>query len=74
MPTVCLCEEFAGQVIAFPKDYFYKIAQRDLEIYNSFNGRNWGELGRKYDLTENALRKIVKRITPNFTVSFPFTP
>ncbi|MBN6077286.1 Mor transcription activator family protein [Aggregatibacter actinomycetemcomitans] len=57
-----LCENFSGQVITFPKDYFYKIAQRDLDIYNSFNGRNWGELGRKYDLTENALRKIVKRV------------
>ena len=58
----CLSEEYAGQVICFPKDYRYKIAQRDLDIYNSFNGRNWGELGRRYNLTENALRKIVKRV------------
>ena len=57
-----LREEYAGQVICFPKDYRYKIAQRDLDIYNSFNGRNWGELGRRYNLTENALRKIVKRV------------
>ena len=57
-----LSEEYAGQVICFPKDYRYKIAQRDLDIYNSFNGRNWGELGRRYNRTENALRKIVKRV------------
>ena len=58
----CLCEEYAGQVICFPKDYRYKIAQRDLDIYNSFNDRNWGGLGSRYNLTENALRKIVKRV------------
>ena len=58
----CLSEEFAGQVISFPKDHLYKIAQRDVEIYNKFNGRNWGELGREFNLTENALRKIIKRI------------
>ncbi len=57
-----LGEEYAGQVICFPKDYRYKIAQRDLDIYNSFNGRNWGELGCRYNRTENALRKIVKRV------------
>ena len=57
-----LSEEYAGQVICFPKDYRYKIAQSDLDIYNSFNGRNWGELGRRYNWTENALRKIVKRV------------
>ena len=62
LSSYLLREEYAGQVICFPKDYRYKIAQRDLDIYNSFNGRNWGELGRRYNLTENALRKIVKRV------------
>ncbi|MFC2483848.1 MAG: Mor transcription activator family protein [Haemophilus parainfluenzae] len=33
-----------------------------MDIYNSFNGRNWGELGHRYNRTENALRKLVKRV------------
>ena len=57
-----LSEECAGQVICFPKYYRYKIAQRDLDIYNSFNGRNWGEPGCRYNRTESALRKMVKRV------------
>lgn len=57
-----LTENFAGQVISFPKDLRYTIAQRDLEIYRRFTGDNWVELTQAYHLTESALRKIIKRV------------
>ncbi|WP_286807719.1 MULTISPECIES: Mor transcription activator family protein [unclassified Marinimicrobium] len=57
-----LAQHWAGQNITIPKDYRYKLTQRDLEIWDKFNGRNHLELAREYDLTVNAIYRIAKRI------------
>ncbi|WP_373840454.1 Mor transcription activator family protein [Glaesserella sp.] len=57
-----LVEHYAGQVICFPKDYHFKIAQRDLDIYNDFNGNNYAFLVRKYNMTESGIRKAINRV------------
>ena len=36
-------------------------AQRDLEILGKFNGRNHHALAVEYDMTENAIYKLLKR-------------
>ncbi|ASU16883.1 Mor transcription activator family protein [Actinobacillus pleuropneumoniae] len=57
-----LAEHYAGQVISFPKDFYYKIAQRDLDIYNDFTGNNWFFLVKKYGMTESGIRKVINRV------------
>lgn len=57
-----LAEHYAGQVISFPKDYYYKIAQRDLDIYQDFNGNNWFQLVKKYNMTESGIRRVIERV------------
>lgn len=39
-----LAEHWGGQLINFPKDYLFKLAERDLRIYNEFAGHNHGAL------------------------------
>lgn len=57
-----LAEHYGGQVVVFPKDYRYKIAQRDLDIYNDFNGNNWFQLVKKYNMTESGIRRVIDRV------------
>ena len=57
-----LAEHYAGQVISFPKDFHYKIAQRDLDIFNSFTGNNWFQLVKRYNMTESGIRKVINRV------------
>lgn len=44
------------------KDFYYKIAQRDLDIYNDFTGNNWFFLVKKYGMTESGIRKVINRV------------
>ena len=57
-----LSEIWAGSTVCFPKDYFYKLTKRDLEILGKFNGRNHHVLAQEYGLTENAIYRLLKRI------------
>jgi Mor family transcriptional regulator len=57
-----LCDAWAGSTVCFPKDYRFKITQRDLKILAEFNGRNHHELAKRWGLTENAIYKLLKRI------------
>lgn len=57
-----LAEHWGGQLISFPKDYLYKLSQRDLIIYHEFTGKNYPALVRKYDMTERGIRKIIERV------------
>lgn len=56
-----LAEHWGGQVLSFPKDYLYKLSQRDLKIYSEFDGSNHSDLARKYDVSVRAIYKIIKR-------------
>ncbi|WP_113632195.1 Mor transcription activator family protein [Pectobacterium peruviense] len=57
-----LAEHFGGQNFTFPRDYVYKLAVRDLHIYDEHKGNNWAELSSKYGITERGLRKLIHRV------------
>lgn len=57
-----MAEHWGGQVIGFPKDYIFKLHERDLEIYHAFTGTNHGQLARSYKLSVRAIYKIVDRV------------
>ena len=56
-----LSNTWAGSCLTFPKDFRWRITQRDLEILGKFNGRNHHALAVEYDMTENAIYKLLKR-------------
>lgn len=57
-----LAEHFGGQNFTFPRDYVYKLAVRDLQIYDEFKGNNWADLSSRYGITERGLRKLIHRV------------
>jgi len=57
-----MAENWGGQTVCFPKDYFYKLAKRDLLIYAEFNGNNYDVLARKYQMTDRGMRKLLDRV------------
>jgi|TARA_B100000123_G_scaffold271491_1_gene251479 hypothetical protein len=50
------------ELINFPKDARFEVAQRDLDIWSEFNGRNHPYLAKKYNLSLRAIYDIVKRM------------
>lgn len=62
--------DWGGSVISFPKDCRYTTSLRDAQIMREFNGHNHHALSVKYKLTENAIRKLLKRVkTQHFQLS-----
>lgn len=57
-----LSTTWAGSAITIPKDFRWKLTQRDLEILSKFRGNNHHALAVEYDMTENAIYKLLKRI------------
>lgn len=57
-----LAQNWGGQNICFPKDYLYKLSERDLLIYAEFNGTNYDVLASKYQMTERGMRKLIDRV------------
>lgn len=57
-----LADYWGGQLINFPKDYRWKLSQREQRIYSEFNGGNYGELASKYGMCERGLRKLLARV------------
>lgn len=57
-----LAEHWGGQLINFPKDYLFKLAERDLQIYNEFTGANHTELARRYQMTVRGIYKVIARV------------
>ncbi len=56
-----LAESWGGQNLTVPKDYLYRLSERDMMIYKEFNGRNHSALSRKYHVSVRAIYKIIKR-------------
>lgn len=56
-----LAAHWGGQLINIPKDYKFKLAARDLLIYEEFNGHNHAELARKWNMTSRGIYKIIER-------------
>ncbi|OCG02945.1 Mor transcription activator family protein [Gilliamella sp. wkB112] len=57
-----ISELFGGQNLTFPRDFIFKLNQRDLQIYNAFKGNNYAELSQKYNMTERGIRKVIDRV------------
>lgn len=57
-----LADYWGGQLINIPKDYHWRLSQRDAEIYAEFNGCNYAELAMKHDMHERSLRKLLDRV------------
>ena len=57
-----LADHWGGQLINIPKDYRWKLSQRDAQISREFKGYNLGELAQKYNVHERSMRKILSRI------------
>ena len=56
-----LADHWGGQNITFPKDFRWKLAHLELEIYNFYDGSNLGETALKFNITERGLRKLIAR-------------
>lgn len=57
-----IAELFGGQNFTFPKNYAFKISQRDAQIYHEFKGNNYSQLSQKYRMTERGIRKVIARV------------
>lgn len=57
-----MADHWGGLLIYFPKDDVFRIASRDIDIYNEFNGTNHAELARKYDICQRTVYKIITKM------------
>ena len=57
-----LSDYWGGQVIVFPRDYLFKLAKLELEIYGQFIGDNYDELARAHGMTVRGVRKLITRV------------
>lgn len=57
---------WAGQVISFPKDVRYKLARKELEIWQQYRGDNKDDLARQYGMTPRGMGKLLERIRAKF--------
>jgi Mor family transcriptional regulator len=57
-----LARDWGGQLVNIPKDHHYKLAARDVAIYEKFNGTNHDVLAREHGVTVRAIYKIIKRV------------
>jgi Mor family transcriptional regulator len=57
-----MAAHWGGQVIYFPKGLFYKLSQRDLCIFDEFNGTNHSDLALKYGVSLQWVYKIIKTV------------
>ncbi len=57
-----LSSYWAGQTVTFPKDAFYKLTLKELEVWGLFTGDNYDQLARQFNMTPRGMRKLVSRI------------
>lgn len=56
-----LADHWGGQVVSIPKDYYYRLSERERTILSAFSGNNFAELAKAYSITERGLRKLINR-------------
>ncbi|HSH71583.1 MAG TPA: Mor transcription activator family protein [Methylophilaceae bacterium] len=54
-----MCDEWGGQIIYFPKWLRAGLSDRDMQLWNEFNGKNQSELARKYNLSIQNVYRII---------------
>lgn len=57
-----LAKHWGGQLINFPKDYRFRLSQRDAEIYAEFDGHNQAELAKKHGVGEVQMYRLLRGI------------
>ena len=57
-----LLEVFGGQILTFPTDYKKKLARKEADIFEQFNGANGYELAKAHGMTERGLRILLARV------------
>lgn len=57
-----ITDNWGGQLIYIPKNLLGHVSERDMKIYQEFNGKNHGQLSKKYNLTEQHIYRIVKDV------------
>ena len=57
-----LATHWGGQMVTIPKDYFFKLAARDMKIYHQFNGNNHSELARLHKMSVRGIYKLLDRV------------
>lgn len=53
---------YGGSHAYFTKDHHKKLNERDIAIFESFNGKNYTELAFQYGLSEMRIRQIIEKI------------
>lgn len=51
--------EWGGQLVYVPKGTLFALTQRDMEIWEAFNGHNHADLARKHGVTLQRIYQIV---------------
>lgn len=54
-----MCDVWGKQLIYFPEWLREDLNERDLKIYDEFNGHNQQDLARKYNLSIQAIYRII---------------
>jgi len=57
-----MADHWGGQLLFFPKDIPYKLAKRDLKIWEEFNGHNHKQLADKYQIRIRTIYKIIRKV------------
>lgn len=57
-----LANHWGGQLVSIPKDHVHRLAERDLAIYNRFNGKNHSELAREFNMGVRGIYKVLDRV------------
>lgn len=60
--TEAVREELGGRSMYVNKGRAFEASRRDLEIYEAYDGRNAHVVGRRYDLCEERIRQIVRKV------------
>lgn len=56
-----LAEQWGGQNMVIPKDFRYKVAMRDLEIYRSHGG-DVAVTAKQWGMTERGVKRVIDRV------------
>lgn len=57
-----LANNWGGQYVTIPKDYQFKVAKRDLEMFRFHKG-DFGATARQFGMTDRGARKAIERVT-----------
>lgn len=64
-----IADHWGGQLINIPKDYRYRIAERDLQMWSEFSGANHSDLARRYGMTLRGVYKVIRRVRSHLQTS-----